>query len=90
MAVHPRSVLIATAAAAAVVFCAVQNRVTGEGVHDYVTHQQAALAANEAPIRIDSIMKPAVDRSVKAGLEWGGAVLVGGTALASVVARRSR
>jgi hypothetical protein len=67
-------------AAAVVVFCIVQDRVTAAGARANVAHQRAALAGRAEPVTIDEVMRPTVARSVRQGLLWGGVVLIAGLA----------
>ena len=75
--------------AAVVVFAAVQDRVTGAGVGQYLLAQRDARTGTRAPVTIDEVMKPAVRRGVQQGALWGGGVLVTGLAC-SLAARRRR
>jgi hypothetical protein len=52
--------------------------------------QREAMAGRRQPVTIDQVMRPAVSRSVRAGLLWGAVVLVSGLGTASVVGRRRR
>jgi hypothetical protein len=90
MAVAPRGILIATALAAVVVFAVVQDRVTAAGARRYVALQRTALAGGGPVVTVDEIMRPAIARSVREGLLWGGVVLVSGVTIAAVVAARGR
>ena len=75
------------AAAAIVVFCVVQDRITADGVYRYVTAQRAAMAGERPPTTIDAVMRPAVRRSVEQGALWAGATAVGGLAVVVIVRR---
>ena len=89
----PKSVvriLLATAAATLVVFCAVQDRVTVAGVGDYVFIQRRAAAGEIPPTTIDAVMVPAVRRSLRLGLLSSAPVAVVGLGVAAVAARRAR
>lgn len=88
MTPRARTIVLMTLAAAIVVFAAVQDRVTASGVREYVAHQRAALAGAAAPVTIDEVMRPAVERSVRQGLLWGGVVLIAGLGAAAVISRR--
>jgi hypothetical protein len=88
MAVRPRGILIATAIAALVVFAVVQDRVTAAGARRYVSLQRAALAGRAGAVTVDEIMRPAIARSVRQGLFWGGVVLISGVGFAAIVAAR--
>lgn len=90
MGVRPRAILAITALAALVVFAVVQDRITAAGAKRYVAIQRDALAGRAQPVTVDEIMRPAVARSVRLGLTWGGLVLVGGASVAGAVARRQR
>lgn len=80
-----RLIVIASVAAAIAVFLVVQDRLTAAGARDYVTRQRAAAAGQAAPVTIDEVMRPAVARSVRVGLLWGGVVLAAGLAAAAAV-----
>jgi hypothetical protein len=71
------------------VFLVVQDRVTAGGARDYVMRQRAAAVGEMPAVTVDEVMRPAVTRSVRAGLLWGGVVLAAGVALA-LSAGRSR
>jgi hypothetical protein len=88
MTVRPRTVLIATALSAVVVFAVVQDRVTAVGARRYVTLQRAALAGRGPAVTVDEVMRPAIAQSVREGLLWGGGVLVGGVGIAAAVGAR--
>jgi len=88
MAVRPRTILIASVIAALVVFAAVQDRITAAGARRYVALQRAALAGRAHAVTVEEIMRPAIARSVRLGLLWGGVVLVSGVGIAAVVAAR--
>lgn len=77
-----------TALAAVVVFAVVQDRVTAAGARRYVALQRAALAGRGPAVTVDEIMRPAITESVREGLWWGGAVLVGGVGIAAAVRGR--
>jgi hypothetical protein len=83
-----RTVVLMTLAAAVMVFAVVQDRVTASGAREYVARQRAALAGAAPPVAIDEVMRPAVERSVRQGLLWGGVVLVAGLGAAAVISRR--
>lgn len=80
-------VVVFTLAAALVVFCVVQDRVTAAGARRYVTLHQVA---GGSAVTIDEVMRPAVRQSVREGLLWSGIVTAAGLGAAAVVARRSR
>jgi hypothetical protein len=73
--------------AALAVFLVVQDRVTAAGARRYVALQRSAIAGRTPPVTIDEIMRPAVDRSVRQGVLWGGVVLLVGLGAAAVMAR---
>ena len=79
-----------TAIAALVVFAAVQDRVTADGARRYVALQRGALEGRGHLVTVDEIMRPAIERSVRQGLMWGGVVLVAGAGVAGVVATRHK
>jgi hypothetical protein len=74
--------------AAVVVFAVVQDRVTVAGVGEYVAAYRDAADGRRAPVTIDEIMEPAVERSVREGALWGGAVLLAG--VTGILAARRR
>jgi hypothetical protein len=81
-------VIFTSVAAAFATFCVVQDQVTRAGAERYVRLQQDALAGRGPAVRIDDVMRPAVERSVKQGLIWGGVVLAVGLSSAVMLARR--
>src|SRR5687768_7422120 len=90
MVATPRTLLVLTFAAALVVFSIVQDRVTAAGARQYVRlHREAALAGRANPVTVHQVMGPAIDRSVRQGLRWGGLVLVIGFVLTAAVRTRS-
>jgi hypothetical protein len=80
---------LAVVAAAIAVFLVVQDRVTAGGARDYVLRQRAAIVGEMPAVTVDEVVRPAVTRSVRLGLFWGGVVLAAGVALA-LNAGRSR
>jgi len=85
-----RRVAVLTVVVAAVVFCAVQDRVTARGVSRYIALQHAA-ARGAGPVpAIDEVMQPAVRRSVREGAAWAGGVAAAGLAGAAIAGRRAR
>jgi hypothetical protein len=81
--------LVPALAAAVVVFCVVQDRVTAAGARRYVALQRDALASGTPGPVLDEVMAPAIRRSVRLGLVSGGAA--GALTLgASLLARRTR
>jgi hypothetical protein len=66
--------------AAVVVFAAVQDRLTVDGVGQYVAASGDAAAGRRSRVTIDEVMQPAVTHAVRQGALWGGAVLVAGLA----------
>jgi hypothetical protein len=85
-----RLIVLASVVAAVAVFLVVQDRLTAAGARDYVTRQRAAAAGRAAPVTIDEIMRPAVTRSVRLGLLWGGVVLAAGVATATAITQLER
>ena len=79
----PRVLVVTAFLAAIVVFCVVQDRVTAAGARQYVRLQRAAVAGEGQPVTLDGIVRPAVERSVRQGLLWGGLVLASGVLLAA-------
>ena len=75
-------VLWITFAAAFVVLCIVQDRVTAQGARRYVALQKEALAGRGRAVTIDEVMQPAIDRSVRLALGASGAVAVAGVSVA--------
>ncbi len=73
--------VVFTFVAAGVVFCGVQDQITAAGARGYVARQRAALAGEGPLLTIDSVMRPAIRRSVEQGVLWSaaaaGAVLAG-------------
>ena len=82
---HVRRIVLTSIAAAIAVFLVVQDRVTAAGARDYVAHQRAAALGQAPAVTIDELMRPAVRRSVRVALTWGGLVLAAGLATAAVV-----
>jgi hypothetical protein len=85
---HRRGVLLATAAALATFFI-VQDQFTVVGSRQYAAIQREARAGQAAPVTVDEVMKPAIARSVRQGMLWGGVVLSVGLAVVAAVGRRS-
>jgi hypothetical protein len=85
-----RHVVVFTFVAALAVFCVVQDRVTARGAHDYAEQARAAAARHERGLPVDTVMQPAIHRSVRLGLSWAGVVLVAGLGSAAAVARSGR
>jgi hypothetical protein len=85
MLMSARTVLLVALAAAAVVFCIVQDRVTAAGVRQYVELQRAAIEGPGEPVILDDVMRPAVRRSVVLGSIWGAVVFLAGAAVAFVI-----
>ena len=81
---------MASIAAAITVFLVVQDRITAGGARDYVARQRAAALGQAPAVTIDEIMRPAVRRSVRVGLLWGGVVLAAGVAMATAVTQLER
>jgi hypothetical protein len=84
-----RRLFLASCLAAVAVFALVQDRITARGTDQYVRAQQAAAAAGTTAPTLDAVMRPAVARSVRAGLLSGGLVVAVGAAGAALAARRS-
>ena len=81
--------VLVSIAAAAVVFCAVQDREMAAGVGRYVAAQRAALAGQGPAVGVDDVLAPAARESVRRGLMWGGLTASAGLIASAVVARRS-
>jgi hypothetical protein len=77
-----------TLAAAIVVFCIVQDRVTAAGARRYVAVQRQALARGGPAVTVDDVMRPAIARSVRLGLASAAAVLVVGLGAGFIARRR--
>jgi hypothetical protein len=90
MLLSPRTVRRVTLAAALVVFCGVQDRVTAAGARRYVAAQREAMSAGTAPVTVDSVMRPAVTRSVQQALLWAAATAAAGFGVAFTLRRGSR
>ncbi len=80
-----RRVLWLTLAAAVVVFCVVQDRVTADGARRYVALQKAALAGRGTPVTIDEVMRRAVAKSVRLAFLSTGAVAAVGIAASLII-----
>jgi hypothetical protein len=85
-----RTILLITLAAAFAVFAVVQDHVTAAGARQYVSLQREALAGQVPAVTIDQVMAPAVERSVRLGLLWGGVVLLAGFGVAAAASRWAR
>lgn len=85
-----RHLVVLTVIAALAVFCIVQDRVTAAGAQQYALQALAAIDRHEPVAPIDSVMRPAVRRSVRLGFLSANAVLIVGMAAAAVVSRRHR
>jgi hypothetical protein len=85
-----RRLVVLTFLAALVMFCIVQDRVTAAGASRYALQALAAIDQHQPVAPIDSVMRPAVRRSVALGLASAGAVLVAGLGTAAAVARSRR
>ena len=81
--------IVLTCLAAVAVFAVVQDRITGAGVGQYLAMYREAVAGGRTPVSIDDVMQPAVERGVRQGAFWGGAVLIAGVAGTLTVRRRA-
>lgn len=90
MNTHVRWIALVSVVAALAVFLVVQDRVTAAGARRYVTLQRSAIAGLTPRVTIDEVMRPAIDRSVRQGALWGGAVLLAGLGTAAAVSSRRR
>jgi hypothetical protein len=84
-----RAIIAFSTAAAIATFLVVQDRVTVGAARDYVMRQRAAEVGEMPKVTVDEVMHPAVTRSVRLGLLWGGVVLAAGVVVA-LSAGRSR
>ena len=87
MGVRPRTVLLIALAAAFVVFCVVQDRVTAGAARQYVDLQRAAASGAGRPVSVDDVMRPGVRRSVGRAALWGAAVMGAGAVAAAALRR---
>ena len=85
-----RRIVVLTIVAAFVAFCVVQDRVTASGASRYALQALAAIDRHQPVPPIDSVMRPAIRRSVKLGLASAGLVLGTGLGTAALVARIRR
>jgi ABC-type Fe3+ transport system permease subunit len=83
-----RRLAVLTVVAAFVVFCIVQDRVTAAGASRYALQALAAIDQGQPVPPIDSVMRPAIRRSVRLGLVSAGLVLATGLGTAALVSRR--
>ena len=90
MVAAPRALVVLSFVAALVVFSIVQDRITAAGARQYVTRQREARAGRAPLVAVDEVMRPAVERSVRRGLLWGGVALVAGLVIAEAQRRRRR
>jgi hypothetical protein len=90
MTLSPRSAVRMTLVLALAVFCGVQDRVTAAGARRYVSLQRAARSSDAPAVSIDSVMRPAVARSVQQGLLWAGLTAAVGLGAAFMSMRRVR
>ena len=82
--------VLASVVAAAVVFCAVQDREMAAGVGRYVAAQRAALAGRGPAVGVDEVLAPAARQSVRRGLMWGGLTGAVGLMATAAATRRPR
>jgi len=85
-----RRLVVLTCLAAFVAFCIVQDRVTAAGASRYALQALAAIDHGQPVAPIESVMRPAIRRSVALGLASAGVVLVAGLGTAAAVARSRR
>ena len=85
-----RRLVLLIVGAAFVAFCIVQDRVTAAGASRYAVQALAALDQHQPVAPIDSVMRPAIRRSVRLGLASAGLVLAAGFGTAGVVSRIRR
>jgi hypothetical protein len=83
-------VVVFTVAAAGVVFCIVQDRVTAAGVRRYVAVQRAAIAGERPAVSLDAVMAPARARALDQALVWSGTVAGAGLGAAAIAGWRRR
>lgn len=82
-----RRVVVFTFVAAFAVFCVVQDRVTAGGATQYGNQALAAIARHQPVTPVDTVMRPAIQRSVRLGLASASTVLMVGLAAAAAVSR---
>ena len=82
-----RRVVVFAFVAAFAVFCVVQDRVTAAGATQYGQQALAAIAHHEPVTPVDTVMRPAIRRSVRLGLASAGAVLMALLGAAAAVSR---
>ena len=82
-----RRVVVFTFVAALAVFCVVQDRVTAAGATLYGEQSLAAIAMDQPVIPVDTVMRPAIRRSVWLGLMSAGTVLMVGLGAAGAMSR---
>jgi hypothetical protein len=85
-----RRTLLLSFAAAGVVFCVVQDRVTAAGARRYVAEQRRAVEAGHPPVAVAEVMEPAIRRSVEQGAVWGVATFFAGLTCGDIMRRRRR
>jgi hypothetical protein len=85
-----RRLVVLTFVVALVVFCVVQDRVTAAGASRYAVTALASLDRHEAVLPIETVMGPAIDRSVRLGLASAAVVLAAGLGAAAAVSRGRR
>jgi hypothetical protein len=90
MVVSPRALTVVTCAAALAVFAIVQDRITAAGARQYAASQRTALRDGIAPVNVDQVMRPAIQRSVRQGLLWGAVVLAVGLGVSAGAGRSER
>ena len=82
--------MVLTVVAALVAFCIVQDRITAAGASRYALAALAAIDHHQPVAPIDSVMRPAIRRSVRLGLVAAGVVLASGLGTAALVSRIRR
>jgi hypothetical protein len=83
----PRRVVVFTFVAALAVFCVVQDRVTAAGATLYGEQALAAIAMDQPVMPVDTVMQPAVRRSVMLGFASAAVVLTTGLGAAWALSR---
>lgn len=84
-----RGIVIVTCVLAVAAFAIVQDRVTAAGARRYAATQREAIAVGRAGITIESVMAPAIRRSVWWASGGAAVVLLAGLGAAALVRPRT-